>query len=341
MFNRKKVSEVLAPNESKLFYKGVLALVLPMALQNLINVAVTSADVIMLGTVGETVLSGSSLAGQIQFIMSLMLFGLTSGAAVLTAQYWGKGDTNTIEKVLGIAMRFSLCVCLFFTVLVLLIPRQLMMVFTNEEPVIAEGVKYLRIVALAYIPMGFTNVYLNIMRSVERVVISTVVYSISLVCNIVLNSIFIFGLLGSPAMGIEGAALGTLISRLVEVLIVFVYMHRINRMIRIRVKAIFTRNAVLFRDFLRYSIPVMLNELAWGAGVAMNSVVIGHMGSAAVAANSVAQTARQLSTVVAFGIANAAAIMIGKAIGAGNNQRAEEYSHIYKVFGNILLFQLL
>ena len=325
MFSESKNRGALHSQESKLFYKSVFSLVLPMALQNLINVAVTSADVIMLGSVGETVLSGSSLAGQIQFIMSLMLFGLTSGAAVLTAQYWGKGDTATIEKVLGIAMRFSLCVCLFFTVLVLLIPRQLMLVFTNEEPVIAEGVKYLRIVALAYIPMGFTNVYLNIMRSVERVVISTVVYSVSLVSNIGLNSIFIFGLLGCPAMGIEGAALATLISRIIEVILVFLYMHAVNRMIRIRIKAIFAKNALLFRDFLRYSIPVMLNELAWGAGVAMNSVVIGHMGSAAVAANSVAQTARQLSTVVAFGIANAAAIMIGKAIGGGSNERAAEY----------------
>ena len=167
--------------------------------------------------------------------------------------------------------------------------------------------------------------YLNIMRSVERVVISTVVYSVSLVSNIGLNSIFIFGLLGCPAMGIEGAALATLISRIIEVILVFLYMHAVNRMIRIRIKAIFAKNALLFRDFLRYSIPVMLNELAWGAGVAMNSVVIGHMGSAAVAANSVAQTARQLSTVVAFGIANAAAIMIGKAIGGGSNERAAEY----------------
>ena len=311
--------------DSRVFYRNVFALVVPMALQNLINVAVTSADVMMLGQVGETVLSASSLAGQVQFIMTLFFFGLTSGAAILTAQYWGKGDTRTIEKVLGIALRFSLSTGLVFTLAALLIPAQLMRVFTPEEDVIAEGVKYLRIIAVSYVPMALTNVYLNIMRSVERVVVSTVTYLVSLVTNVALNAVFIFGLLGFPAMGIEGAALATVCARLVELAIVLVYSKAINRTVRLRARDIFVRDPLLFRDFLTYSVPVMINELLWGAGSAMNSVVIGHLGSAAVAANSVAQVARQLATVVAFGIANATAIMIGKAIGAGDTERAEEY----------------
>ena len=311
--------------DSRVFYRNVFALVVPMALQNLINVAVTSADVMMLGQVGETVLSASSLAGQVQFIMTLFFFGLTSGAAILTAQYWGKGDTRTIEKVLGIALRFSLSTGLVFTLAALLIPAQLMRVFTPEEDVIAEGVKYLRIIAVSYVPMALTNVYLNIMRSVERVVVSTVTYLVSLVTNVALNAVFIFGLLGFPAMGIEGAALATVCAQLVELAIVLVYSKAINRTVRLRARDIFVRDPLLFRDFLTYSVPVMINELLWGAGSAMNSVVIGHLGSAAVAANSVAQVARQLATVVAFGIANATAIMIGKAIGAGDTERAEEY----------------
>lgn len=311
--------------DSRVFYRNVFALVVPMALQNLINVAVTSADVMMLGQVGETVLSASSLAGQVQFIMTLFFFGLTSGAAILTAQYWGKGDTRTIEKVLGIALRFSLSTGLVFALAALLIPAQLMRIFTPEEDVIAEGVKYLRIIAVSYVPMALTNVYLNIMRSVERVVVSTVTYLVSLVTNVALNAVFIFGLLGFPAMGIEGAALATVCARLVELAIVLVYSKTINRTVRLRARDIFVRDPLLFRDFLTYSVPVMINELLWGAGSAMNSVVIGHLGSAAVAANSVAQVARQLATVVAFGIANATAIMIGKAIGAGDTERAEEY----------------
>ncbi len=310
---------------NRAFYKTVVALVLPMALQNLINVGVSSADVIMLGQVGETVLSAASLAGQVQFIMTLVFFGLTSGAAVLTAQYWGKGDTRTIEKVMGIAMRFSLMVGLAFTLAAWLIPEVLMSIYTSEPEVISEGCKYLRIVAVAYIPISITTIYLNIMRSVERVVISTVVYLISLVTNVILNAVFIFGLFGLPAMGIMGAALATMIARFVELAIVLFYSKKMNRTIRFRISDLFVRDGFLFRDFLRYSIPVVLNELMWGAGASMNSAVIGHLGSAATAANSVAQVTRQLATVVAFGIANAAAIMIGKAIGAGDVERAKNY----------------
>lgn len=312
-------------NDSKIFYRNVFALVLPMALQNLINVAVSSADVVMLGKVSETALSAASLAGQVQFIMTLVFFGLTSGAAVLTAQYWGRQDTRTIEKVLGIALRFSLLTGLFFTAAVWIFPEQIMRVFTPDPAVIEQSVQYLRIIALTYILMSITMIYLNIMRSVERVVVSTVVYLVSLVINIIINAVLIFGLLGFPAMGIRGAAVGTLIARAVELAIVLVYAKR-NKVIRFRFRDIFVHDKLLFRDFLTYSIPVTLNELMWGAGTSLNAVIIGHLGSPAVAANSVAQVARQLATVIAFGIANAAAIIIGKAIGEGCVDRAAEYS---------------
>ena len=311
--------------DSRVFYKSVLALVLPMAVQNLINVGISSLDVIMLGKVGETVLSASSLANQIQFIMTMIFFGVTSGACVLTAQYWGKGDRRTIEKVIGIALRISLTTGLLFTLAVLLFPAPLMSLFTNEPEVIAEGVKYLQIVGYSYLFMSVTMVYLNIMRSVEKVIISTVVYSVSLVTNGVLNAIFIFGLLGLPAMGISGAALATSIARFVELVIVLIYAYRPGQPVRLRFSDIFTRDPQLFRDFLRYSIPVTLNEMMWGGGVSMITAIIGHMGQSAVAANSVAQVTRQLATVVAFGIANATAIMIGKAIGEGNEDKAEDF----------------
>ncbi len=311
--------------DSRVFYKSVLALVLPMAVQNLINVGISSLDVIMLGKVGETVLSASSLANQIQFIMTMIFFGVTSGACVLTAQYWGKGDRRTIEKVIGIALRISLTTGLLFTLAVLLFPAPLMSLFTNEPEVIAEGVKYLQIVGCSYLFMSVTMVYLNIMRSVEKVIISTVVYSVSLVTNGVLNAIFIFGLLGLPAMGISGAALATSIARFVELVIVLIYAYRPGQPVRLRFSDIFTRDPQLFRDFLRYSIPVTLNEMMWGGGVSMITAIIGHMGQSAVAANSVAQVTRQLATVVAFGIANATAIMIGKAIGEGNEDKAEDF----------------
>lgn len=308
------------------FYKAVFALVIPMALQNLINVGVTAADVIMLGKVGEKVLSGASLAGQVQYIMVLFLFGLTSGATVLTAQYWGKGDSRTIEKILALGIKAAIVVTAVFTVAALLIPGLLMRIFTGDPEVIAEGIKYLRIVAFSYIMMGITQVYLYIMRSVERVIVATVVYLASLICNVIWNAILIFGLAGFPAMGIRGAAIATLISRLLELVLVFGYARLYNRDIKFRFRYFLHSEGYLVKDFLTYALPVVMNEVMWGLGTAANTAVLGHMGSAAVAANSVAQVARQLATVVAFGLSSATAIYLGKTIGEKKLEHAKAYA---------------
>ncbi|MCR2023277.1 MATE family efflux transporter, partial [Blautia pseudococcoides] len=250
--------------EDKRFYRNVLRLVMPMALQNLINVGVTSTDVIMLGRVGETALSGVSLANQVYFILSLIFFGLTSGACVLTAQYWGKHDTRTIEKVMGMSFRIAILSAAVFTALAVCVPDLLMRIFTSDEAIIAEGVSYLRIVAFSYILAAFTNVYLNIIRSIERVVIATVVYATSLSVNIILNAIFIFGLFGAPALGAAGAAIGTLCARAVEVIIVVYYARKKNDVVLIRIKDMFKRYKWLEKDFFVYAFPVLLNEFAWG-----------------------------------------------------------------------------
>lgn len=311
--------------EDKRFYRDVFRLVIPMAVQNLINVGVTSTDVIMLGRVGETALSGVSLANQIYFILSLLYFGLTSGACVLTAQYWGKKDTRTIEKIMGMSLRISILSGAVFGAAAIFIPRYLMLIFTSDEAVIQAGIRYLQIVGISYILSAFTSVYLNIIRSIEKVVIATVVYGTSLLANIVLNGIFIFGLFGLPAMGTAGAALGTLLARTIEVVIVVYYAIRKNDVVKIHIRDFFIRDKALGRDFFTYAFPVLLNELAWGAGMAAISAIVGHLGSAAVAAHSVAQVCRQLSMVIAFGISGATAIIIGKAIGEQKESLAKEY----------------
>lgn len=224
---------------------------------------------------------------------------------------------------MGIALRFSLLVSVLFTAAAWLVPEAIMRIFTPEPEVIQEGVRYLRIVSISYVLIAFTMIYLNIMRSVERVIISTVVYLVSFLVNVILNAILIFGLLGFPALGIRGAAIATVCARAVELVIVLLYAYRPGTVVRLRLREIFSRDALLFRDFIQYSIPVTLNELMWGLGISMNSVIIGHLGSSVVAANSVAQVTRQLATVIAFGIANAAAIMIGKAIGERNDSVPE------------------
>ncbi len=315
----------LEREERKHFYKLVFSLVLPMALQNLINVGVSTADVVMLGRVSETALSGASLAGQVQFIMFLILFGLTSGAGVLTAQYWGKKDIHTIEKVMGITMRLAFLIAVLFTVVVLLFPDQIMRIYSKEVDVISEGVAYLRIIAFSYIFTAITMIYLNIMRSIERVIIATVVYLASLIVNILLNSILIFGMFGLEPMGIRGAAIATLIARIIELVIVIIY-SRTNKVVQFHFKNLFPRDRLLMKDFIKYSMPVLINELIWGAGTSTNAAIIGHLGKAAVAANSVTQVTRQLAMIVSFGLASATAILIGKAIGENKEEKAKLYA---------------
>lgn len=336
---------ISSKDEKRHFYKLVFSLVLPMALQNLINVGVQTADVIMLGKVSETVLSASSLAGQVQFIMYLFLFGLTSGAAVLTAQYWGKKDIRTIEKIMGITMRIGVIVSILFTVSVLLFPNEIMRIFTDEADVIREGVAYLRIIAYSYVFTTMTLIYLNIIRSIERVIISTIVYLAALIVNVILNAIFIFGMFGLKPMGIRGAALATLIARLVEFVIVVFYSIFINKDVKFHIRDLIPHDRLLLKDFMKYSVPVLLNELLWGAGTSTITAIIGHLGRAAVAANSVTQVTRQLAMVVSFGIANATAILIGKAIGENNEDRAKLYARRFirlsVLFGIVGAFVIL
>ncbi len=312
--------------EKKAFYKMAFSLVIPIALQNLINVGVQAADVVMLGKVGEVAISAASLAGQVYFVMTLFFFGLTSGAAVLIAQYWGKNDIKSIEQIFGIAVRFAVVTGVIFSAAALLFSRQLMMLFTNEEEVISQGMVYMRIVAISYIPTAFTMVYLNVMRSIERVLVSTVIYLISLVINIILNAVFIFGLFGLPAMGVKGAAIATTIARFTELVLVLFYSKFKNKIVKIRVKYVFKTDKLLLKDFIKYAIPVTANELLWGTGISAINAVVGHLGSSVVAANSVTAVIKQLAMVVSMGVACAAAVALGKVIGEGKEDYAKVYS---------------
>lgn len=313
-------------DERKLFYKNVIMLMLPIALQNLINVGISSIDVIMLGRVGEDVLSGASLGSQINFIMSLFLFGLMSGSSVLIAQYWGKKDSEPIKTVFGIAMKVSAAIGIVFFAVTMAIPGTLMRIFTNDLQVIGYGVEYLRIVCWSYLMIPLTMTYLNTMRSMEEVIVATVAYLASMVTNIIVNAFLIFGIAGLPKLGIRGAAIGTVVARAAELIIVIVHNCVKNKTLPFRFSYLTRKNRLLWKDFLSYSVPVMANELIWGAGVSAISAVLGHMGSSVVAANSVAQVVRQLAMVVGFGISSTTAIMLGKTIGAGEKKLAELYA---------------
>ncbi len=308
------------------FFKIVFGLAFPIALQNLINTAVTTADVVMLGKVGETALSSGSLAGQVQFVMSLMIFGMTSGASVLTAQYWGKKEIQTIEKVFSMTLCLALSAGVLFFIASEFFPEQIMHIFSSETDVIEGGASYLRIVAFSYPMSAFCTGYLYLMRSIERAKIGTAVFACSLVANVLMNAVFIFGLLGMPALGVRGAALATLLSRCLEFALVVFYMWKINRQVRIRRNYFFRWDGLLLRDFLVLSIPVVLNETLWGAGMSANAAILGQLGSPAAAANSVVRVIRELVMVMSVGLSAATSVLVGKAIGEKRLTMAETYA---------------
>ena len=232
------------------FYRDMFRLALPIVFQNLITTAVGSADVIMLGWVSQTALSAGSLASQIMFILNLVYSGISSGIGMLAAQYWGKKDTKTIEKIMGIGMKISIIVSFLFFVLACFFPRLLMLIFTSEAELIRTGIPYLRIVGISYLFMSISQVYLCTMRSIERVMFATLTNGSALGLNIVLNAVFIFGWFGLPKMGIMGVALATTIARFVELTICLLDACWFQT-IRFRPSLLFRHNKLLFQDFLQ------------------------------------------------------------------------------------------
>ena len=314
-----------SPAERRDFYRMTLRLTLPIVLQNLMDAAVNAADVVMLSFVSQTALSASSLAGQVQFVLSMIFYGLSGGTAVLCSQYWGKGDTRTIEKVMAIALRMTVVIALLFSLSAWLMPTGLMRVFTNDPALIDAGAQYLRAVGAAYLLNGICTIYLCSMRSVERVVMSAAVHGLAVALNVILNACFIFGVGPFPALGIVGVALATSITRAVEVVICLID-SALCRRVRLRPGDFLLRHAVLTRDFLRYALPSMGNDMVWGLAFTMYSVILGHLSSDVVAANSLNATVRNLATVVCFGCSSSAAIILGKAMGDNRLEDAKRYA---------------
>lgn len=332
--------------ENASFSRNLLRLAVPIVLQNLVTTAVSSADVIMLGFVSQDALAAGSLASQIMFILNLVYSGISSGVIMLAAQYWGKQDTLTIERIMGIGMRISILISTVFFILAFFFPALLMRIFTNDMQLVSTGIPYLKIVSFSYLFMSISQVYLCTMRTIERVIFATAANASALLLNILLNAVFIFGLLGAPKMGIAGVALATTIARGIEFVICMLDALKFKT-IRFRPSTIFERHKLLFADFMKYSLPAFGNEVSWGLAFSMYSVIMGHLGSDIVAANAVVVVARNLGTVACFGIANAGAILLGKSIGAGRMETVKadaskfcKITFISGMIGGIFIFLL-
>lgn len=313
-------------SEKRIFYRKLWGLVFPIAIQNLMTALVSASDAFMLGFVSQTSLSAVSLATQIQFVHNLFMLALTIGATTLAAQYWGKGDTDSVEEILAIVLKISMAVSVVFFIAAMFFSGFLMRIFTNDIKLIQAGIPYLRIVSVSYLFMGFSQIYLCIMKNSGRTAKSTIYGSVAVVINIGFNVIFIFGLAGFPAMGIAGAALATTVSRALELLLtIYENMHRL--LVCVRLKYIRNSSKKLKKDFWHYTTPVLGNELVWGCGFTMFSVIMGHLGSDAVAANSVANILKNIIACVCNGIGIGAGIIVGNELGKGEMERAREYGN--------------
>lgn len=323
------------------FYKNIMAITIPIALQNLITFATSMMDTIMLGRADDTgvFLSASSLANQPFFILSLVCFGLAGAATVLSAQYWGKRDTKSIRSIISIILKAAFVISFLMELAVLIFPKFVMGMYSNNPDIIDAGASYLRIIGFAYVLFGLSNTMICCIRSIELVKISVVVNITSFCTNVFLNWVLIFGNLGAPALGIRGAAIATLAARVMEFIITFTYIFVIDKRLNFKPKHIFLFNKIFACDLLKHGLPVFINEVMWSIAVSIQAAVLGHITYSAgdpVAANSIASMVQQLSTVIIFGIANASAIIIGKSIGSGNLERAQTEARTLKYLSYVV-----
>ncbi len=311
-------------NYDKSLYKKLSGIVAPIAFQYLMSSLVTASDAFMLGFLDQDSLSASSLAGQVAFVFSLFYGAFVFGLTVLAAQYWGKGDKKTAEEVLAVTMRYSLLVGLIFTLATALIPELIMRIFTPDPVLIEAGASYLRMVSLSFVVTGFVEVYFGMMKVCDRAKLSSFIGSSAVVLNIILNALLIFGVGFFPEMGIEGAALATLIARIVEAAAVLIAVAKKScPLLNIRLM-LHSDNKELHRDYWKYTVPLLINQIGWGGGVTMYSVIMGHLGTDAVAANSIASIVRSMIASLCWGIASGVGIILGGMLGRNEFEEAKK-----------------
>ena len=314
----------LSQQENKEFYKRLWTLALPIAVQSLMLAAVAAGDALMLGRIAQNEMTAVSLATQIQFVQNMFLSAVTMGGAILGAQYFGKGDRKTLRELFNMLLCFSALISLLFFAGCELIPEALMKIFTFDPELIRLGSGYLRIAGWSYLLTGISQCYLTMMKVTDHVSPSAAISTTAVLLNIALNAVFIFGLLGAPAMYSRGAALATTLSRVIELLLCIILSLREgyltpewNRFFRMR--------KLLLMDFIRQCLPLLGGGLLWGVGFTSYTAIMGHMGSDAAASNSVAAVVRDLICCACNGIGSAAGIMVGNELGAGHLEMGKAY----------------
>lgn len=301
--------------------KEIVRLALPIALQQFMTALVGACDAIMLGKLSQDAMSAVSLATQVTFVFNLFMFAFMAGENMFVAQYYGKGDYTGISQVFSLVTKICGCIAVVFLAGTLFFPEQLMRILTNEETLIVLGSEYLRVIGISYVFSGIAQTFLAIMKNCGAVNMSTLINGVMVILNIALNAVFIFGLSGFPKMGIKGAALATVLATVVQFLWSVGYV-----LCRIRAVKFSLRSCEkkLFGRFWQKTVPLLINNLAWGIGFSMYSVIMGHLGTDAVAANGIANISKNLVVCFCLGLGNAGSIIVGNRLGADRLKEAKE-----------------
>ncbi|HBQ64062.1 MAG TPA: MATE family efflux transporter [Clostridiales bacterium] len=317
----------ILPDRDKNFLRSLIVLALPISIQNLINSSLNMVDTLMLGALGEIEIAASSVANALFFIIMLVVFGISSGSSVLVSQYWGKKDVRSIQRIFGISLILSSGIAFVISLLIFLFPETVVSIVTDKSELIGPSAGYARIVAFSNLFGAAATVYIGTLRCMENARFGMYVHSAGILTNTLLNWIMIFGKLGFPALGLKGAAIATLIARMLEFLVCTLHAASRKKKYAILSRESFRPGRLLFQDYLRYSLPVIVNESLWGVGYSLLSVIYGHMGTLAVAAASIAVSIERILGATVFGIASAAIVLVGKEIGAGNLENGRQNAH--------------
>lgn len=312
--------------KDKMFLKSMLAIAVPIALQNLITSSLNMVDTLMISSLGQSSIAAVGLANQLFFFYILIEFGINSGSSIFISQFWGKEDIHSIRKVLGIAVSISTLVGMIFTFVAFLFPEFIMSLFIKESEVIKLGSDYLRIVSLSYIITAVGFSYSIGLRSTGRPKIPMIISGVSFITNTVFNYILIFGKLGFPALGVRGAAWGTVIARIIEILLILYSVYSSKGPLSASFKELIDWNKEFVNKYLKTTYPVIVNEAFWSLGQVMYSVAYARIGEEATAAVQIATTIQNIFFVIVRGLANACTVMIGSKIGAGDEDNAYEYA---------------
>ena len=317
--------------KDKSFYRDLVALAIPIALQNMITFAVNFADNLMIGSLGDAAVSGVYVGGQMQTVLQMFVGGIDGAVLVLAAQYWGKKDTASIRKVVSIGTRLSILVGIVMTLLVELFPAQIIGIFSDSSGIMREGVSYLTIVGFSYLFFSVAQIMITSMRSVESARVGMYISFMTLAVNVSLNYILIFGKLGMPAMGVRGAAMATLISRIFEMLAGTGYVFFVDRKLDMKYRDFLQTDRELLKDFVKYGLPIIGGNVVWSVNMLANTKIMGFYSEEVLAAVSITGMMNNLVYVGMTGLSAAVGIITGKTVGAGKYELMKEYARTVQV----------